>query len=103
MAELVDELRVTGRYLIRLCSGELRCWRFEGREPQGVGLWRDEETGLSFSEASIMYAWQIEAMAGDYMADPGALDQSGIAGDGPALSERGTHAVCTPTAGTRDG
>ncbi len=77
MAEPIDEPRVGGCYLIRLCSGELRCWRFEGREPHGLGWWRDEETGLSFSEASLMYAWQIEGRADGRIAE-GVLPAAGV-------------------------
>jgi hypothetical protein len=62
------------RYAIRLCSGELRCWRFEGADARGLGWWRDVETGLSFSEASLMYAWQIEGEAGEGHASAGARD-----------------------------
>ena len=46
-------------YRIRLCSGELGRWRFDGVDARGFAWWRDEETGLSFSEASLMYAWEI--------------------------------------------
>lgn len=51
--------RVAHLYLIRLCSGELRRWRFDGVDTRGMAWWRDEETGISFSEASLMYAWEI--------------------------------------------
>ena len=57
------EPQIGHRYTIRLCSGELRCWCFEGADARDLGLWRDVETGLSFSEASLMYAWQIEEEA----------------------------------------
>ncbi|WEN42006.1 hypothetical protein CKCBHOJB_01591 [Thauera sp. GDN1] len=57
------QVRAGHSYTIRLCSGELRCWRFEGADARGLGWWRDAETGLSFSEASLMYAWQIEGEA----------------------------------------
>jgi hypothetical protein len=50
-------------YLIRLCSGELRRWHFDGVDTRGVAWWRDEETGMSFSEASLMYAWEIVGKA----------------------------------------
>lgn len=62
------------RYAVRLCSGELRCWRFEGADARGLGWWRDVETGLSFSEASLMYAWQIEGDAGEGCAPAGVQD-----------------------------
>lgn len=61
-------LREGHRYRVRLCSGELRCWRFEGADARGLVWWRDVDTGLSFSEASLMYAWQIEGEG----AAPGA-------------------------------
>ena len=37
-----------------------------------LGWWRDVDTGLSFSEASLMYAWQIEGEAGADGATAGA-------------------------------
>ena len=37
-----------------------------------LGWWRDLDTGLSFSEASLMYAWQIEGEAGADGATAGA-------------------------------
>ncbi|HMV93789.1 MAG TPA: hypothetical protein PLE66_09255, partial [Thauera aminoaromatica] len=52
-------------YVIRLCSGELRRWRFEGVDQRGFGWWLDEETGLGFSDASLMYAWEILERADD--------------------------------------
>ena len=66
------EPRIGQRYTIRLCSGELRCWRFEGADARELGWWRDVDTGLSFSEASLMYAWQIEGEAGTGGATEGA-------------------------------
>lgn len=95
MAEPIEAPRVGGCYLIRLCSGELRCWRFEGREPHGLGWWRDEETGLSFSEASLMYAWQIEGRADGRAPDGGGSEASGSAGHVPE--------AVPPAAGACDG
>ena len=66
------EPRIGQRYTIRLCSGELRCWRFEGADARELGWWQDVGTGLSFSEASLMYAWQIEAEAGADVSAEGA-------------------------------
>ncbi|WP_345792277.1 hypothetical protein AAG895_12180 [Thauera sp. JM12B12] len=105
MTESVDELRVGGRYRIRLCSGELRCWRFEGREPHGLGWWRDEETGLSFSESGLMYAWQVEGCL--EMGTPGAGAADGR-GRAPNEAEAGTPRERTelgadPTRGARRG
>ena len=53
------ELREGHRYRVRLCSGELREWRFDGRDARGLAWWRDVETGLGFSEAGLLYAWEI--------------------------------------------
>lgn len=46
-------------YVIELCSGERRHWRFLGHDARDFACWRDEENGQSFSEASLMYAWEI--------------------------------------------
>lgn len=48
-------------YLIELCSGERRAWRYLGPGAHGSAWWRDLETGQEFNEASLMYAWQIVA------------------------------------------
>jgi len=50
-------------YIIQLCSGERRCWCFLRLDARGLAWWRDEETGRTFSEASLMYAWEIVAEA----------------------------------------
>lgn len=67
------EPQIGHSYTIRLCSGELRRWRFEGVDTRGLGWWRDAESGLGFSEASLMYAWQIEGEVG--------VEASGEGGD----------------------
>jgi len=46
-------------YLIELCSGEQRRWRYLGPDARGAIWWRDLETGREFSESSLMYAWSI--------------------------------------------
>ena len=46
-------------YLIELCSGERRRWRYRGSDARGAHWWRDMESGQEFNEASLMYAWQI--------------------------------------------
>lgn len=48
-------------YCVRLCSGELRRWRFDGKDTRGAIWWRDEENGRGFPESSLMYAWEIIA------------------------------------------
>lgn len=53
------ELECGRTYVIRLCSGELREWRFDGRDARGLAWWRDVETDLGFSEAGLLYAWEI--------------------------------------------
>ena len=53
------ELESGRNYVIRLCSGEIREWRFDGRDSCGFGWWCDVETGKGFSEAGLLYAWEI--------------------------------------------
>lgn len=48
-----------GTYLIELCSGEQRRWRYLGQDARGSVWWRDLETALEFNEGSLMYAWSI--------------------------------------------
>jgi len=43
-------------YLVALCSGEQRRWRYLGPDARGAIWWRDLETGREFSESSLMYA-----------------------------------------------
>lgn len=57
------DLQIGCTYLIRLCSGELRRWRHEGSDARGVVWWRDMETGIDFSENSLMYVWEIVSEA----------------------------------------
>lgn len=52
-------------YLIELCSGELRRWRYLGPDARSQIWWRDVESGLEFSESSLMYAWQIIRREGE--------------------------------------
>ena len=52
-------------YLIELCSGELRRWRYLGPDARSQIWWRDVESGLEFSESSLMYAWQIVRREGE--------------------------------------
>jgi hypothetical protein len=49
-------------YLVELCSGEQRQWRYLGADARQLGWWRDEDTGMTFSESGVMYAWQIVAV-----------------------------------------
>lgn len=46
-------------YVVELCSGEKRRWRHCGVDGRGVGWWRDMETGVEFSDTSLLYVWQI--------------------------------------------
>lgn len=48
-----------GIYLIELCSGEIRRWRFCGVDSRSQIWWCDLETGREFSETSVMYSWEI--------------------------------------------
>lgn len=52
-------------YVIELCSGEQRRWRYLGADPGSHIWWRDLETGHEFNEGSLMYAWQIVANQAD--------------------------------------
>lgn len=53
------ELKSGVVYIVELCSGERRRWRFLGLDARGIAWWRDETTARSFSESSLMYVWQI--------------------------------------------
>lgn len=55
------KLEVGRSYCIRLCSGELRQWIYQGgdRAASEQVWWQDAESGLSFAESSILYAWEL--------------------------------------------
>lgn len=52
-------LEADAGYLIVLCSGEERHWRYIGPDARGAIWWRDLESDIEFSESSLMYAWTI--------------------------------------------
>lgn len=56
-------------YVVELCSGELRRWRYLGTDRRELAWWRDEESGREFSEASLMYVWAIVAEERDVTPD----------------------------------
>ena len=60
---------LNNEYRIALCSGEIRRWRYLGLDELSQAWWCDMETGLEFSESSLMYAWQIVAEEGDLPAE----------------------------------
>jgi len=53
------EVSVGRVYEVELCSGERRQWRYGGEDARGQRWWRDIESDLEFSEASLMYAWRV--------------------------------------------
>lgn len=69
-------------YLVELCSGERRRWRHLGADSRQLGWWRDEDTGMSFSEAGVMYAWHIVA----------PIDDGAVAAAPPPAGNAGTAA-----------
>lgn len=70
MNESEPALAVQRVYLIELCSGERRHWRYLG-PGSGVSVWWQEvDGGRQFNEASLLYAWRIVAEADD--SSPGA-------------------------------
>lgn len=46
-------------YLVELCSGEQRHWRYLGPDAHLNTWWCDLETGREFIESNVMYAFQI--------------------------------------------
>jgi len=53
------QLRIGETYRIKLCSGQVSCWRYLGPDGRGDPRWRDAETGREFCETSLLYAWEI--------------------------------------------
>lgn len=56
---MTAELAAGRIYEIELCSGERRLWHYVGDDARGVRWWRDCESGVEFSESSLMYAWSV--------------------------------------------
>lgn len=50
-------------YLIELCSGEQRLWRYRGTDERGAIWWQDVENDSEFTETSLMYAWKVVGRA----------------------------------------
>lgn len=53
-------LVVNAVYVIELCSGEMRHWKYLGSDSRRLIWWMDVETKQEFSESSLMYAWAIK-------------------------------------------
>lgn len=68
----MSELVVNTVYLIELCGGEMRHWKYLGSDSRRLIWWMDVETKQEFSENSLMYAWSIkekvEALGSQYGA-----------------------------------
>jgi len=54
-----DGLKIGTTVYVELCSGELRRWRYLGSIAPLQAGWHDEESGLVFSESSLLYAWRV--------------------------------------------
>ena len=46
-------------YLVELCSGERRYWRYLGPDARLQVWWCDLESGREFNESGVMYSWWI--------------------------------------------
>lgn len=46
-------------YVVELCSGERRSWRYLGTDATQQAWWRDCDDGREFNESSLMYAWRL--------------------------------------------
>lgn len=66
----MSELLVNAVYLIELCSGEIRHWKYLGSDSRRLIWWMDVETKKEFSENNLMYAWtikeKVEALGSQY-------------------------------------
>lgn len=54
------DMVVNAVYLIELCGGEQRRWRYLGQDSRRFVWWMDLETKQEFNEATLMYAWSIK-------------------------------------------
>lgn len=61
VCQKMSALITNATYLIELCSGEQRRWRYRGPDERGAIWWQDVENGREFTEASLMYAWKVIA------------------------------------------
>lgn len=78
------ELQAGRVYRIRLCSGEVRRWRYEGVDGRDVAWWRDEDSGLGFSESALMYVWEV---IGDDTTETDGTETDGTEAGEAAASE----------------
>ena len=56
----MTDLVVNAIYLIELCSGEQRHWKYLGQDSRRLVWWLDTETKQEFNESGLMYAWSIK-------------------------------------------
>lgn len=55
----MEPLKRQTLYAIALCSGETRLWQYLGPDAHQQVWWQDQETGTTFPESRLMYAWQV--------------------------------------------
>lgn len=56
----MPDVVINAVYLVELCSGEQRHWKFLGPDSRHLVWWLDLESGQALSESSLMYAWAIK-------------------------------------------
>ena len=56
---MIETHEINRIYSIRLCSGEMRAWKYLGEGSGKRIWWCDSSTGIVFNEESILYAWEV--------------------------------------------
>ena len=56
----MESLLINAVYVVELCGGEQRHWKYLGQDSRRLVWWMDVETRQEFNESSLMYAWSIK-------------------------------------------
>ena len=56
----MPELVINAVYLVELCSGEQKRWKYLGQDSRRLVWWLDLESKQEFNESALMYAWVVK-------------------------------------------
>lgn len=56
----MPELVINAIYVVELCSGEQKRWKYLGQDSRRLVWWLDLESKQEFNESALMYAWVVK-------------------------------------------
>ena len=56
----MPELVINAVYVVELCSGEQKRWKYLGQDSRRLVWWLDLESKQEFNESALMYAWVVK-------------------------------------------